>query len=131
MVRLEPWQEALIWRLFGWHRRKGKVRRFRTAYIEIARKNGKSLIASAIALYMLVADGEPGSEVYSAATKRDQAKITFDEAARMVKASPFLRQHITVHKDRLFLKWDTASKYEPWALLGYDGRAECALRHRR
>lgn len=113
VVRLEPWQEALIWVLFGWHRRKGKVRRFRTAYIEIARKNGKSLIASAIALYMLVADGEPGSEVYSAATKRDQAKITFDEAARMVKASPFLRQHITVHKDRLFLKWDTASKYEP------------------
>ena len=113
VVRLEPWQEALIWVLFGWHRRKGKVRRFHTAYIEIARKNGKSLIASAIALYMLVADGEPGSEVYSAATKRDQAKITFDEAARMVKASPFLRQHITVHKDRLFLKWDTASKYEP------------------
>lgn len=113
IVQLEPWQQALIWVLFGWHRRKGNVRRFRTAYIEIARKNGKSLLASAIALYMLIGDREAGAEVYSAATKKDQAKITFDEAKRMVRASPFLRQHITPHKDRLFIKWDEASKYEP------------------
>jgi len=111
-IRLEPWQQALLWVLFGWQRRKGG-RRFRAAYVEIARKNGKSTMASGLALFMLLADGEAGAEVYSAATKRDQAKITFDEAARMVKVSPHLRKYITVHKDRLFLKDDTASKYEP------------------
>lgn len=110
---LEPWQQAVIWVLFGWYRRKTRTRRFRSAYIEIARKNGKSLLASAVALYMLLADGEGGAEVYSAATKREQAKITFDEAARMVRASAFLREHITVHKDQLFVKWDTASRYIP------------------
>jgi phage terminase large subunit-like protein len=110
---LEPWQQAIIWVLFGWYRRKTKTRRFRATYIEIARKNGKSLFGSALGLYMLLADGEPGAEVYSAATKRDQARITFDEAARMVKASPYLSEHIKTHKDRLFVKWDTASKYEP------------------
>ena len=113
VIRLEPWEQAIIWVLFGWYRRKTRTRRFRSAYVEIARKNGKSTVASGLALYMLVGDGERGAEVYSAATKRDQAKITFDEAARMVRASPHLRQHITVHKDRLFLKYDTASKYEP------------------
>ena len=54
---------------------------------------------------MLLADGEAGAEIYSAATKRDQAKITWDEAARMVRKSPHLLRHITVHKDRMFLKW--------------------------
>ncbi len=112
-VTLEPWQQALIWILFGWYKRKTRTRRFRQAYIEIARKNGKSLFGSGLALYMLLGDGEPGAEIYSAATKRDQAKVTFDEAARMVRKSPFLSEHITSHKDRLFVKWDTASKYEP------------------
>lgn len=112
-VTLEPWQQAIIWILFGWYRRKSKKRRFREAYIEIARKNGKSTLASGLALYMLIADGEAGAEVYSAATKRDQAKIVWDEAARMVKKSPFLRSAITVHKDKMFVSFDTASKYEP------------------
>lgn len=113
VVHLEAWQQAIVWILYGWYRRKTKTRRFRQAYIEIARKNGKSTFASGLALYMLLADGEPGAEIYSAATKRDQAKVTFDEAARMVRKSPFLSEHITVHKDKLFIKWDTASKYEP------------------
>lgn len=112
-VRLEPWQQAILWILFGWYRRKSKTRRFRSAYIEIARKNGKSTLASGLALYMLIADGEAGAEVYSAATKRDQAKIVWDEAKRMVKRSDFLREMITVHKDKMFVTFDTASKYEP------------------
>jgi phage terminase large subunit-like protein len=112
-VRLELWEQAIVWILFGWMRRKTGTRRFNQAYIEIARKNGKSLLASGIALYMLIGDGEPGAEVYSAATKRDQAKIVWDEAARMVRKSPQLREFITVHKDRMFLPFDTASKYEP------------------
>lgn len=112
-LELEPWQQALLWVLYGWQRRKTGTRRFRSGYVEIARKNGKTTIASGLALYMMLADGEAGAEVYSAATKRDQAKLAWDEAGRMVKASPYLRQHITVHKDKIFLKWDQASKYVP------------------
>ena len=112
-IDLEPWQQAIVWVLFGWQRRKTKTRRFRSGYVEIARKNGKTTMASGLALYMMLADGEAGAEVYSAATKRDQAKLAWDEAGRMVKASPYLRQHITVHKDKIFLKWDNASKYVP------------------
>lgn len=112
-ISLELWEQAILWILFGWLQRKTMTRRFRQAYIEIARKNGKSLLASGIALYMLIGDGEPGAEVYSAATKRDQAKIVWDEAARMVRKSPQLREFVTVHKDRMFLPFDTASKYEP------------------
>ena len=112
-LELEPWQQALVWVLYGWQRRKTGTRRFRSGYVEIARKNGKTTIASGLALYMMLADGEAGAEVYSAATKRDQAKLAWDEAGRMVKASPYLRQHVTVHKDKIFLKWDQASKYVP------------------
>ena len=86
LFKLEPWQEHDIVRpLFGWRRADG-TRRFRIAYIEISRKNGKSTLAAAIGNYLFLADDEPGAEVYTAATKRDQAKIVHVEAMRMVKA---------------------------------------------
>ena len=110
-LELEPWQQFYLWTLFGWKRADG-TRRFRTAYQEVARKNGKSTIAAGVGLYLLVADGEAGAEIYTAATKRDQARITHSEATRMVKGSPFLRQHVTAFKDNLHIK-DTASKFEP------------------
>lgn len=110
-VKLEPWQQFNVWVLFGWKRADG-TRRFRTAYLEVARKNGKSTLAAGVGLYLLVADGEPGAEVYSGATKRDQARITHAEATRMVKASPALRKRVTVFKDNLHIP-GTASKYEP------------------
>ena len=71
---LEPWQIDIIRTLFGWKQEDG-WRRYTTVYIEIPRKNGKSLLAAAIALYMLLADGEQGGEVYSAASTREQASI--------------------------------------------------------
>lgn len=111
VVELEPWQQAILWILFGWYRADG-TRRFRVVYAEIARKNGKSTLAAGIALYLLVGDGEPGAEVYSAATKRAQAKIVFDEATRMVKRSPALRRRITCFRDNLHIE-GTASKMEP------------------
>ena len=89
-IELEPWQQFLLWVLFGWKKDDG-TRRFRTAYIEVARKNGKSTLGAGVGLYLLAADGEPGAEIYSAATKRDQARITHLEAVRMVRASPMLR----------------------------------------
>lgn len=111
IIKLEPWQQFILWVLFGWKRENG-TRRFRTGYIEVSRKNGKSTLAAGIGLYLLVADGEPGAEVYTAATKRDQALITHAEATRMVKKSPALRKRITVYKNNLHIE-DTASKFEP------------------
>ena len=110
-LTLEPWQQFLIGVIFGWKRADG-LRRFRTAYVEVPRKNGKSTVASGVGLYLFDADGEPGAEVYTAATKRDQARITHSEATRMVKASPFLRKRIRVFKDNLHVE-GTASKFEP------------------
>jgi phage terminase large subunit-like protein len=91
---LQPWQSFVIGSLFGWKRVNG-LRRFRTAYVEVARKNGKSVMLAGTALYALMADGEPGSHVYAAATTRDQARIVFSEAERMVDASPALRARVT------------------------------------
>jgi phage terminase large subunit-like protein len=87
---LLEWQwRDVIAPLFGWKRSDG-TRRYRRAYIEVPKKNGKSTLAAGIALYMLVADGEPGAEVYFAASDRDQAGICYNEAANMVEASPLV-----------------------------------------
>lgn len=108
---LAPWQEFIIGSIFGWKRADG-YRRFRLAYNELPRKNGKSTLAAGIGLLLFLGDGEPGAEVYTAATKRDQARIVHSEAVRMVKASADLGQVVAVFKDNLNIP-DTASKYEP------------------
>ncbi len=104
--KLEPWQRDYIIRpLFGWKRPDG-TRRYRTAYIEIPRKNGKSTLCAGIALYLLFADGEPGAEVYSAAADREQAAIVFDEAKSMTAASRELSKRSTVYKRSIVSKAD-------------------------
>ncbi len=108
---LSPWQAFIIGILFGWRRRDG-LRRYRTGYVEVARKNGKSTLAAGLGAYLFIGDGEPGAEVYTAATKRDQARIVHGEAVRMVQASPELSPHVSVFKDNLSIL-GTASKYEP------------------
>lgn len=112
---LEPFQMARLWVLFGWQKRdlSGEwVRRFRTAYCEEARKNGKTAEAAAIALYMMIADGEFGSEVYTAATTKGQAAICWKQAADMVKTSPILKPEIEVLRSNL--NWEKKlSKMEP------------------
>ena len=74
---LLPWQEQIIRDIFGIVDENGH-RQFRTAYIEIGKKNGKSELAAAVALYLLYADNEPSAEVYGAAADRQQASIVFD-----------------------------------------------------
>jgi phage terminase large subunit-like protein len=108
---LEPWEQFILWNLFGWYRAKDKrwiveingriedtsgTRRFREVLIMIARKNGKTFLGAAICLYIAFADerpgGEPGAEVYIAATKLDQAKdLLFKDCQRQVKKSKALR----------------------------------------
>lgn len=92
-IRLEPWQCWILTTVFGWRRTSDGDRRFRRVYIEIPRGNGKSLLSSGVALYCLLADGEPGAEVYSFATTRDQAGIVFGDAKRMAQDNRDLRSH--------------------------------------
>lgn len=108
---LEPWQQFRTWVMYGWKREDG-TRRFRSSYTEVARKNGKSTDAAADGLYLGFMDSEPGSEVYSAATKRDQARIVHAEAIRMVRKNSLLKKYIKIYKDNLSFE-ETASKYEP------------------
>lgn len=101
VFKLGQWQEHLIVApLFGWKREDG-TRRFREAYVEIPRKNGKTTLAAGIALKCMVADGENGAEVYSAATKKDQARIVFKDASRMVRSSPLLKSRIKTYQGSL------------------------------
>lgn len=81
---IQPFQEFFIKVLFGWQRKSGG-RRFRKAYLEIARKNGKTELAAAIAVYCFLLDNETGAEVYTAATTRDQARIAFETAKVFLK----------------------------------------------
>lgn len=107
---LSDWQEFIIYCLFGWKNPDGS-RRFTMSYTEVAKKNGKSTLAAGIGLYMMISDGEPGAEIYSAATMRDQAKIVFNEAANMVKKSPHLTKRVEVFAHNLHIN-ETNSKFE-------------------
>lgn len=95
-IDLEDWQCFLLTTVFGWLRSRDGMRRFRTVYTEVPRKNAKSTLSAGVALYLLSADGEPGAEVYSAATTRDQAAIVFDDARRMIDKAPGLRDALGV-----------------------------------
>lgn len=90
---LQPWQKFIVGSLFGWMGADGH-RRFRTAYLEIGKGNGKSPLAAGVGLYGLCADHEAAAEIYSAATTRDQAKIVWGDAQKMVTASPELRDAV-------------------------------------
>ena len=87
-------------------------RRYRETLFYVARKNGKSTLLSGIALYMLIADDEPGAEVYSVASKKDQARIIFDETCNMVRQSPDLLEVVRKRKSDLYFKL-TLSKFQP------------------
>ncbi|MER2552676.1 MAG: terminase large subunit, partial [Thauera sp.] len=94
-ILLEPWQVFILTTVYGWVKPDGK-RRFRRAYIEVPRGSGKSALSSAVALYMLAADGEGGAEVYSLATTRDQARIVFGDAQAMARQSAGFRSRFGV-----------------------------------
>lgn len=111
-VRLELFQKAFISALFGFVDSNTGFRKYREAFFMVARKNGKSTMLAGIALYMLLADGEAGAEVYSVATKKDQAKIIFDEVCHMVSQSPYLRKHIKKRKSDLYFS-ASMSKLQP------------------
>ena len=111
-LELELWQKAFTCALFGFVDEDTGERRFTEALLCVARKAGKSTWASGILLYLLTADGEPGAEVYTVATKLDQAKLIFDEAAHMVEQSPALAKRIKKRRTDLYYSGQMA-KMQP------------------
>lgn len=92
-VILELWEKAMLATIFGFVNIEG-IRKYQFAELIIGKKNGKSLLSSCVGLYLQVADSEAGPEVYSVATKKDQAKIIWQESKRMVNKSPVLKKRI-------------------------------------
>ena len=93
-VYLETWQKALVAGMFGFIDKDTGLRKHTKTLLIVGRKNGKSTLSAAIGLYLQIADGEAGPEIYAVATKKDQAKIIWLEAKRMIRKSPALRKKI-------------------------------------
>lgn len=106
---LELWQKAFVAALFGIVHKIDKTRKYQEALLTVARKNGKSTLAAAIGLYLQVADGEPGAEIYACATKKDQAKIIWLEAKRMIQKSPSLLKRIKCLVAELFANFNDST----------------------
>ena len=107
-VILELWQKAFISAIFGFVDEETGYRKYKKVLLFIARKNGKSTLAAAIGLYMLMSDGEAGAECYSIATKKDQAKLVWREAKRMIKKSPVLLKRVKPLVSELYYEKEEA-----------------------
>ena len=102
LFKLEDWQkDDLIRPIFGWKHKDSDLRKYRSVYCEIPRKNGKSTLGAAVALYMLFADSELGSEIFSCAGDRNQASIIFDLAKQMVLLDPLLSSKAKVFRNSI------------------------------
>lgn len=110
-VKLALFQKAYISALFGFVHKDTGERKYKETLFMVGRKNGKSTLLAGIALYMLIADNEPGAEVYSTATKKDQARLVFDETHNMVKQSPELRRFVKKRKTDLYFSMNM-SKFQ-------------------
>lgn len=120
---LLPYQTQLILRpLFGWVRKSDGLRRFRKAFIEIPKKQGKTQLIAGLALYMLLADNEPGAEVYVAAADREQARILFNAAKAMVEANEALSKRLVVYRNSIVRKDDESAFFQVLS-------AEAATKH--
>ena len=120
LIKLEPWQKFIFSCVFGWVHKKTGYRRFTEAYCEIPRKNGKSVIAAGVGLYMLCADGEFGAEVYCGATTEKQAWEVFRPAKLMLEKTPDLTKFagIEIMAKNISIPAD-GSRFEP--LIGNPG----------
>jgi phage terminase large subunit-like protein len=99
----ELWEYKILRDAFGWKRRADGCRKYRTVYVRIPRKNGKSTLGAGVALYLTLADREPGSKVFSVATDKDQAAIIFELANQMVRASDELSSRCEVFKRSIYV----------------------------
>lgn len=114
LLKLEPWQVFIVCNVFGWKWEHSGYRRFRSAFLLIARKNGKSALAAGIALYMFCADDEYGAEVYSGATTEKQAWEVFRPAKQIVDRTPELRQFFDIQSNAKNMHiLSNGSRFEP------------------
>lgn len=125
-VALEPWQQFIVGAAFGWMRWSDEhgrwIRRFRLVYVEVAKKNGKTLLGAGFGLRLAFFDDEPGAEVYSLATKRDQAKFVWNDMREAVRGSAALRRRLRITDTTSNIADPvTASKAEP---LGRDSNSD-------
>lgn len=128
-IHLQPWQIFIVCTLFGWLNKRTGLRRYRKAYICVPRKNGKSLLAAGIGLYMFAADGELGAEVYSGATTEKQAWEVFRPARLMAMQTPGLLENfgVSVHAKNLHILGN-GSRFEPVIGKPGDGSSpNCAI----
>jgi len=108
-IDLELWQKAALAATFGFVHKLDRTRKYRELLLIVGRKNGKSTLSAGIGLYLQVADGEPGAEIYAVATKKDQAKIVWLDAKRMVKKSPTLLKRIKPLVAEMVSEWNDSS----------------------
>lgn len=107
---LQPWQREIVRELFGQRDATTGLRRYRRAYVEVPRGNGKSTWAAGLALLLLLADGEQAAEIFSVAADRDQARIVFETALAMVEDAPPLKRLVKVYKHSMVVE-STRSAY--------------------
>ncbi|MDE2099264.1 MAG: terminase large subunit [Patescibacteria group bacterium] len=112
-LHLEPWQLFIVCSIFGWLNKDSGNRRFWEAIIMVPRKNGKTVLAAGIGLYMFVGDGEPGAEVYTGASDKKQSKEVFGPASKMAKRAEGFKEWfgITVAKESMYIL-EEGSKFE-------------------
>jgi phage terminase large subunit-like protein len=125
-IRLEPWEQFIVWMLEGWRRPDGR-RRFSRAYIEVARKNGKTTFGAGLGNYHFFADKprEEGPEIYFAATKQAQASLAWNEAERQIRRHPVLTRMARTYKSKQHIVIpETAAMMRP---LGRDSDTEDGL----
>ncbi len=127
-INLESWQKFIIANIFGWIDKETGLRRFRKVYIKVPRKNGKSILAAAIANYMLTADNEHGAEVYCGATCEKQAWEVFRPAKLMIEKSPSLRLNFGIRINAKSIEARNNSRFEPVIGKPGDGSSpSCAI----
>lgn len=114
-IRLEDWQVFILVNLFGWLHKSTGLRRFRRWYEEVARKNGKSPIAAVICNYLTFADGEPGAQVYSFATKKDQAKVVWGTAKEMIRKEADFAKLGAAYNTQAIYSLTSHSSFKPLA----------------
>lgn len=118
-IRLQPWQKFIIGNLFGWVDKVTGLRRFHLAYIKVPRKNGKSVLASGVGVYMLTADNEYGAEIYCGATNEKQAWEVFRPAKWMIEKTPSLQRAFNIQVNAKSIEARNNSRFEP--LIGKPG----------
>lgn len=121
---LEPWQEAIVGCLIGW-KRADETRRYRQAFIYIARKNGKTTLGAGLVCYFLFADRENGAELYSAASDRDQAAITYHVAKASIEQTPRLAATCNIYETTKTIRVATTSRTATYKALS----AEAGTKH--